>query len=40
MGDGNIGIQGNGTFKYNSKTIHPITKNNSGGVRPVLWLKL
>lgn len=25
-GDGNIGIQGNGTYKYSSNTIHPITK--------------
>lgn len=39
-GDGNIGIQGNGTFRYNSKTIHPITGENFGGVRPALWLKL
>lgn len=38
-GDGNVGIQGNGTFKYSSKTIHPITKENYGGVRPVMWLK-
>lgn len=39
-GDGNIGIQGNGTFRYSSNTIHPLTNDNSGGVRPVLWLKL
>lgn len=39
-GDGNIGIQGNGTYRYSSNTIHPITKDNSGGVRPVLWLNL
>ena len=39
-GDGNIGIQGNGTFRYSSNTLHPSTGNNSGGVRPALWLKL
>lgn len=39
-GDGNIGIQGNGTYKYSSKTTHPLTGENSGGVRPALWLKL
>ncbi len=39
-GDGNIGIQGNGTYRYSSNTIHPITEDNSGGVRPVLWLIL
>lgn len=39
-GDGNVGIQGNGTFRYNSKTIHPLTGDNRGGVRPALWLKL
>jgi len=38
-GDGNIGIQGNGTFRYSSNTIHPSTGDNSGGVRPALWLK-
>lgn len=38
-GDGNIGIQGNGTYKYSSNTIHPITKDNSGGIRPALWIK-
>ena len=38
--NGNIGIQGNGTFKYSSNTIHPLTGDNSGGVRPALWLKL
>lgn len=37
-GDGNIGIQGNGTYKYSSKTIHPLTRENHGGVRPALWL--
>jgi len=37
--DGNVGIQGNGTFRYNSKNIHP-TGNNCGGVRPALWLSL
>ena len=39
-GDGNIGIQGNGIFRYKSKTIHPSTGDNCGGVRPALWLKL
>lgn len=39
-GDGNIGIQGNGTFHYSSNTIHPITGDNSGGVRPALWVSL
>lgn len=39
-GDGNIGIQGNGTYKYSSNTIHPLTGENHGGVRPALWLKL
>ncbi len=39
-GDGNLGIQGNGTFKYSSNTIHPLTGDNSGGIRPALWLKL
>ena len=39
-GNGVIGIQGNGTFHYNSNTIHPSTGDNSGGVRPALWLKL
>lgn len=38
-GDGNIGIQGNGTYKYSSNTIHPVTKDNSGGIRPALWIK-
>lgn len=38
-GDGNIGIQGNGTYKYSSNTIHPKSGDNSGGVRPTLWLK-
>jgi hypothetical protein len=39
-GDGNIGIQGNGTFHYSSNTVHPLTGDNSGGVRPALWLSL
>ena len=39
-GDGNIGIQGNGTYRYSSKTIHPLTKDNAGGVRPALWLSI
>ena len=39
-GDGNIGIQGNGTFRYSSNTLHRLTGDNSGGVRPALWLKL
>lgn len=39
-GDGNIGIQGNGTFRYSSNTIHPLTGDNCGGIRPALWLKL
>ncbi|WNS46523.1 DUF6273 domain-containing protein [Paenibacillus sp. MMS20-IR301] len=39
-GDGNIGIQGNGTFRYSSNTLHPSTGNNSGGIRPALWLKI
>lgn len=39
-GDGHVGIQGNGTFKYNSKTIHPISKENYGGIRPALWIKI
>lgn len=30
------GIQGNGTFKYSSNMIHPLTKNNSGGIRLAL----
>ena len=38
-GDGNIGIQGNGTYKYSSKTLHPVTGENHGGLRPALWLK-
>ena len=38
-GDGNIGIQGNKTFKYSSTTLHSSTGDNSGGVRPALWLK-
>lgn len=39
-GDGNIGIQGNGTFRYASTTLHPVSGDNSGGVRPALWLNL
>jgi len=39
-GNGVIGIQGNGTFRYNSNTLHSSTGDNSGGVRPALWLKL
>lgn len=39
-GDGNIGIQGNGTYRYNSNIIHPLTGENYGGVRPALWLSL
>jgi hypothetical protein len=39
-GDGNIGIQGNGTFRYSSNTIHPSTGDNSGGVRPAVWVRL
>ena len=38
-GDGNIGIQGNGISKRNTNVIHPLTNDNRGGVRPVLWLK-
>lgn len=39
-GDGNIGIQGNGTFRYGSSTLHPATSDNAGGLRPALWLSL
>lgn len=39
-GDGNIGIQGNGTYKYSSNTLHRLTGDNNGGIRPALWLKL
>lgn len=39
-GDGNIGIQGNGTYKYSSNTLHRLSRDNSGGVRPALWLAL
>lgn len=39
-GDGNVGIQGNGTYQYNSKFIHPVSKENYGGVRPALWLDI
>ncbi len=38
--DGNVGIQGNGTFHYNSNIIHPTTGENYGGVRPALWLSM
>jgi len=40
LGEGNKGIQGNGTFRYNSNIIHPLTGDNYGGIRPALWLKL
>lgn len=39
-GDGNLGIQGNGTYHYNSKIIHPLSGQNYGGIRPALWLRL
>ena len=39
-GDGNVGIQGNKTDHYSSTTIHPLTGDNSGGLRPALWLSL
>ncbi|MGC6769553.1 DUF6273 domain-containing protein [Enterococcus sp. LJL51] len=39
-GNGTIGIQGNGTFNYNSQDCHPLTGDNSGGIRPALWLSL
>lgn len=39
-GGGDIGIQGNGTFHYSSNTIHPVTGDNSGGIRPALWLRV
>ena len=39
-GDGNIGIQGNGTYKYSSNTLHPLSESNKGGIRPALWIKL
>ncbi|KAB3530913.1 hypothetical protein F8154_13410 [Alkaliphilus pronyensis] len=39
-GDGNIGIQGNGTFRYNSKNVLPSSGDNRGGVRPALWLNM
>lgn len=39
-GDGNVGIQGNGIFRYSSSSVHPATGDNSGGVRPALWLRL
>ncbi len=38
-GDGNIGIQGNHALKCNSNIIHPFG-DNTGGVRPALWLDL
>ena len=39
-GDGNVGIQGNGTYKYSSNTVHRLSGDNSGGVRPALWLNI
>lgn len=39
-GDGNVGIQGNSTFRCNISTLHPSNGDNRGGVRPALWLKL
>lgn len=39
-GDGNVGIQGNGTYNYSSSTLHPISQSNKGGLRPAMWLKL
>lgn len=39
-GDGNVGIQGNGTYNYSSTTLHPISQSNKGGLRPAMWLKL
>lgn len=39
-GDGNVGIQGNKTFRYSSTTLHATTADNSGGIRPALWLKI
>jgi len=38
-GNGNIGIQGNRTYHYSSKTVHPSSNDNSGGIRPALWLQ-
>ncbi len=37
-GDGNIGMQGNnvGENKYN--TLHYVTKDNRGGIRPAMWI--
>lgn len=39
-GDGNIGIQGNRNFNYGSTTIHRATNDNSGGIRPAVWVKI
>lgn len=39
-GDGNIGIQGNSTYRYSSNTIHKVTNDNSGGIRPAMWIKV
>ena len=39
-GDGNVGIQGNGTYNYSSSTLHPISQSNKGGLRPAMWLTL
>lgn len=39
-GDGNVGIQGNGTFHYNSNIRHPVTGENYGGIRPAMWLRI
>jgi len=38
--DGNIGIQDNGTFRYNCNILHPLTEDNCGGIRSALWLNL
>jgi hypothetical protein len=39
-GNGNIGIQGNGTYNYSSNTLHRTSGDNRGGIRPALWLKI
>lgn len=39
-GDGNIGIQGNKSFKYSSTTRHRSTGDNSGGIRPAVWVRI
>lgn len=39
-GDGNIGIQGNKSFKYSSSTLHPLTADNNGGIRPATWIQI